>query len=170
MVNDLPKSHLRPATHFTEYDLASVEDGDLDVFVELSAALTGFSPAELGGTGMAESYFEALRLVVGKKICARFVHSGLDPAALLASNLYGPLARNVIRMWYLGQWKQIPPEWLKLEELGEDETRGFNEFGRNTDRVLSSQAYQQGLAWIAMGVNPVGAKQPGYGSWAWPPR
>lgn len=169
MSNNLPKSHLRPATHFTKYDSEFLDADDLQAFVELSVALTGFSPAELASTGMASFYFEALHLVVGKTACLRFVHSGLDPAALLDSELYGPLSRNVIRMWYLGQWQRIPPEWLELKELDEDTTRGFDSFGRNVDRVLSSQAYQHGLAWRAMGVNPVGAKQPGFGSWAWPP-
>lgn len=170
MRNDLPSNHLRPATHFTEYDREVLHKDDLEAFINLSAALTGFSHAELAATGMAVAYFEALCQVVGKKICARFVHSGLEPDALLASALHGPLARNVIRMWYLGQWKRIPSQWLDLEELGADKPEEFDAFGRNTDRVLSAQAYQHGLAWAAMGVNPMGAKQPGFGSWAWPPR
>jgi hypothetical protein len=119
---------------------------------------------------MREAYFEALRQVVGDRICARLVDAKADPASLLDSPVFGPLARNIIRMWYLGQWKRIPPEWFDLPEIAADKPTVLDQFGRNADRVISGQAYQQGLAWTAMGVNPMGAKQPGFGSWSWPPR
>lgn len=170
MKNNVPKSHLRTATHFTTYELAAEPDGEFETFVSLSATLTGFSEAELAGTGMAKTYYEALRQIVGTQICTRFLNADSCPPELLQSRVFGPLARNVIRMWYLGQWKRIPSSWLKeLTDANIDLPDQFDAFGRNNDRVLSSQAYQQGLAWTAMGVNPMGAKQPGFGSWSWAP-
>ena len=57
----------------------------------------------------------------------------------------------------------------KFTQTGEQRT-AFNEFGRDIDRIVSPQAYQEALAWVSVGVNPPGAKQPGFGSWARPPR
>ena len=36
--------------------------------------------------------------------------------------------------------------------------------------TVTSASYQEGLLWRAIGANPPGAKAPGYGSWAKPPR
>jgi hypothetical protein len=46
--------------------------------------------------------------------------------------------------------------------------KDFDEFGRNVNRVISADAYREGLAWVAVGTNPSAAKQPGFGTWAWP--
>lgn len=170
MANDIPKSHMRPAAHYSAYELATPPKTNFDGFIALSATLTGFSPAELAATGMSETYYEALRQVVGDPICTRLFNSGLTPAQLLDSKGFGPLARNIIRMWYLGQWKRIPSAWLAEPEIKDIKPERFDEFSRNADRVISAQAYQQGLAWRAMGVSPMGAKQPGFGSWSWAPQ
>ena len=36
-------------------------------------------------------------------------------------------------------------------------------------RIISAEAYMEGLLWRAAGTHPQGAKQPGYGSWSFPP-
>lgn len=54
----------------------------------------------------------------------------------------------VIELWYLGIWR------------GTMGTEGV---------VVSPRAYREGLVWRAMGAHPMGAKQPGFGSWALPP-
>src|SRR5262245_37959258 len=166
-----PRSYSR----LTDYDRAvrdrdvrDREDKESLLFVGLSKELTGFSEAELSATGMTKAYFDELGLVLGFPIRSAFLNKGMEPDAMLASESFGPLARNVIRMWYLGQWKKLPPEWEEAwkSEFKVEELQGFNEFGRNSDRVVSAEAYKQGLAWAAIGVNPPGAKQPGFGSWA----
>ncbi|HYO83919.1 MAG TPA: hypothetical protein VES20_21125, partial [Bryobacteraceae bacterium] len=40
----------------------------------------------------------------------------------------------------------------------------------NVGFMVSAAAYTEGLLWPAIGANPPGAKGPGYGSWALPPR
>lgn len=71
----------------------------------------------------------------------------LNPDILVRQRIFddatlGPLARNLIQLWYLGQW-------------------GFP--------VISAQAYQEGLVWKAIGAHPQGAKQQGFGTWSSPP-
>jgi hypothetical protein len=169
MTDKLPRLHPRPVPRFAAYDL-QVRDrpnADLSAFISLSASLTGFSEAELSSTGMTNAYYEELGQTVGIPIRNAFLNSNSDPSELMASSLYGPLARNVIRMWYLGQWKRLPPDWV--DRLSPDQLTGFDEFGRNADRILSAEAYQEGLAWVAIAANPMGAKQPGFGTWSEPP-
>jgi hypothetical protein len=70
------------------------------------------------------------------------------------------MARNIIKMWYTGNWAQLPQAWRNQHGAG----------ARDVDHVISSQAYQEGLVWRAIGTHPQGAKQPGFGTWALPPR
>ena len=143
-------------------------------FVALSAVLTGFRKIDLLGTGMARQYHDALISIVGEATSAAFVGAAmalLQPAGkdadaaekalatLLSDNKLGPLARNVIKMWYLGNWSQLPQEWR--------DAYGAN--ARDTDHVVSADAYQEGLVWRAIGSHPAGAKQPGFGTWSLPP-
>jgi hypothetical protein len=136
----------------------------LDAFADLSARLTGFSTAELAGTGMVETYFDTLVDVVGDDIASELLgaadrHSGHNMHDLLAHDRFGPLCRNIIVMWYLGQWDQLPADW-----------RGaYGASTGDTSRVISAEAYREGLVWPTMGSHPQGAKQPGFGSWALPP-
>lgn len=72
---------------------------------------------------------------------------------------YGPAVRNVLVMWYLGTWSQLPREWRNA----------YGATSYDTDHVVSAAAYREGLVWPAAGTHPMSAKQPGYGSWARPP-
>jgi hypothetical protein len=166
----LPRSHLASVPQFAAYDrdIRKTDSESLPLFIRLSVELTGFSEAELAATGLAKNYFEELGQVLGVSVREDLLASKLAPDAMMASPRYGPLARNLIRLWYLAQWKQLPCDWV-AQQLTNQERKDFDEFGRNTNRVLSSQAYKQGLAWAAIGSNPPGAKQPGFGSWAEPP-
>ncbi len=170
MTDKLPRLHPRPVPRFAAYDFQVRDhpDADLSAFIRLSVSLTGFSEAELSSTGMINAYYEELGQTVGIPVRRAFLNAGLDLAALMVSPLYGPLARNVIRMWYLGQWKRLPLDWVS--QLSSAQLKAFDEFGRNVDRILSAEAYQEGLAWIAIPANPMGAKAPGFGTWAEPPR
>ena len=123
-------------------------------FVDISVYLCGFDSAELQGTGMAQKYFEVILLnsdpddvrpffdAVGRVLS--YAPSLARIEAEIAANLmsvdaYRALARNIIVLWYTGNWNGIP---------------------------VSAEAYKQGLMWIAAETHPSGAKQPGYGSWA----
>src|SRR5579871_2361224 len=140
-------------------------------FAELSAALTGFRRAELWGTGQVESYLTELLNTVGEPITARLLDAGdtalcaIDPAAAIQALILndpdlGPVARNTIVMWYLGQWDPLPGAWRAKNGASP----------LDTSRVISAEAYRAGLAWTAAGTHPKGANPPGYGSWATAPR
>ena len=93
----------------------------LDDFGALSAALTGYPSAELLGTGMAETYLGHFTAIVGEAFAARLwtighdvVHrAGHDLSTQLELRILddpdlGPPARNLIVLWYTGQWVQLP--------------------------------------------------------------
>lgn len=149
-----------------EVDARTADPKDPEMFLKISAELTGFSIAELQATGNVLHLFEEFGEVVGVQVRHAFVHAGLTPQTRLADRFYGPLARNLIRMWYVGHWQRLPDEWRSALPTG----YSFDEFGRNFNRVISARAYREGLAWSAIGANPPAAKQPGFGSWAEAPR
>ncbi len=144
-------------------------------FVALSVVLTGFDDAELWGTGMVDPYLDWLRSVVGDQRTGDLLSAsqvtidaaGGKPAVLerlfliniLEDDALGPLARNLIVLWYLGQWNQLPADWRDLH--------GASAIDQTC--IISPDAYVQGLAWKAIHTHPTGAKMPGYGSWALPP-
>lgn len=144
-------------------------------FVALSVVLTGFDDAELWGTGMVDPYLGWLLSVVGDRHTGALLTTArrvLDEAAgddeaierlvqldILAEPTIGPLARNLIVLWYLGQWNQLPADWR--------DTWGASAMDQTC--IISPEAYVQGLAWPAIHTHPPGAKMPGYGSWALPP-
>ena len=125
------------------------------LLLEVSALLTGFSETELRATGMLESYYNT---ILANTDCDDVDYFFLkvnailtDPVRtdesvesaiatqLMPKSCYGNLARNIIILWYTGNW-------------GND--------------VVSAASYIQGLMWEATHTHPPGAKQPGYGSWA----
>jgi hypothetical protein len=79
---------------------------------------------------------------------------------ILADAKLGPIARNIIKLWYIGTWYELPSAWREL----------FGTREQDFTHVVSPAAYTEGLLWPTIGANPNGAKAPGYGSWAQPPR
>jgi hypothetical protein len=146
----------------------------LDAFVAFSEAVTGFSAVRLQGTGQAEEYRATVADVAGTDVLDALLDAwarlreeadrGGDLNDLLRSHVFGdprlgPIARNVIKLWYVGTWYELPKEWW--------DTYGARE--SNVMFTVSPTAYTEGLLWPAMGANPPGAKAPGYGSWTGPP-
>jgi hypothetical protein len=135
-----------------------------DAFLAISVWLTGFDATELEGTGMTESYLQTLIEQNDAETVFCFfaevdsiLTAGGDEAAtnaaiaarLMPSSCYNSMAKNIILMWYTGEWYSDtgnPPEM--------------------TTTQISAQSYIQGLMWSAAETHPPGAKQPGYGSWA----
>jgi hypothetical protein len=145
-------------------------------FLSLSSVVTGFTAFQLQGTGQAESYFSTLIDILGETTVAALLQTfrrvrqeaGQDEAALdrlLRAEIFsdeklGPIARNLIKLWYVGTWYQLPAVW-----------RGtFGKQEKDTTFVVSPAAYTEGLLWPTIGANPAGAKGPGYGTWSVPPR
>ncbi|MCW2835434.1 MAG: hypothetical protein JWN68_3387 [Nocardioides sp.] len=143
-----------------------------EAFLDLSSTLTGYSRFRLLGTGQVDRYLATSIDAVGDEVLAALlatftdVHgtAGGDEQALdrglrariLSDDLLGPVARNVIKMWYVGTWYQLPQEWHDLHA-----TRGHD-----TTHVVSPASYTEGLLWPTIGANPPGAKAQGFGSWA----
>lgn len=148
----------------------------LEDFVALSVDLTAFPATDLHGTGLAEQYLAKVRaactdavveVLLAAHKTVRAEAAG-DPASLdralrhriFSDDCLGPVARNVIKLWYAGMWYGLPPDWT-------------DRFGAQTaaeTSTVTAASYQEGLLWRAIGANPPGAKAPGYGSWALPPR
>lgn len=138
-----------------------------ELFLYISVYLTGFERVELEGTGMVEQYFSTISKESSTENLNYFF-SEIDSMvlqaqgnedkllALIASNLmpnssYQGLAKNIIYMWYTGQWAPtVNNPDANLQQV----------------RNISASAYIQGLMWVAAQTHPPGAKQPGYGSWA----
>lgn len=125
-----------------------------DTFLGISTHLTGFTEIELLGTGMLETYFNVAMNKNSVSTVESFLTDAADimkkykddpanlKAAILADlmpdSVYNGLAKNIITMWYTGNW---------------------------VNDVISPQSYIQGLIWSTASTHPPGAKQPGYGSW-----
>ena len=149
----------------------------MEYFLDFSVAATGFSRFDLQGTGQASLYFDTVKEKVGEAIFVEFLETfhALDVKAqkeykptilteglqskIMGSGKLGPIARNIIKLWYIAIWDPLPSEWQNWYATSEDE-EAF---------IPSPQAYPEGLVWKAVGVNPPGAKAPGYGTWSEPP-
>jgi hypothetical protein len=163
--------------------------GRLERFLAFSSEITAYSIFELRGTGLAEAYLATAEEVVGRQVLdalldtydaavvaadgggAVSIPGGTPPeppgvlADLLRRDLFsdlrlGPIARNLVKMWYVGVWYELPAAW----------TDAYGALPRNVAFTVSAAAYTEGLLWPSIGANPPGAKAPGYGSWAQPPR
>jgi hypothetical protein len=139
-------------------------------FLAFSAEVTAFTVFDLYGTGQAMSYLETVVRVVGEGLLAELLDAydqtdGQARATALEAEIFsnsklGPIARNIIKLWYVGVWYQLPPDW----------TDSFGALENDGTFTASPAAYPEGLLWRAIGVNPPGAHGPGYGSWTQPPR
>jgi hypothetical protein len=136
-------------------------------FIHFSSEVTAFSAFDLYGTGQAQSYLSTVVRVVGEAVLAELLDAydgAAGTAGALATEIFGdeklgPVARNIIKLWYAGIWYELPPEWAE----------SFGALANDGTFTASSQAYPEGLLWRAIGANPPGARAPGYGSWAFAP-
>ena len=150
-------------------------DTSLEDFLSFSTVVTGYTRFRLMGTGHAELYLTTVTDVVGAKAVAELLttftrvqqqaatHAQLEDllrAEILSDEKFGPIARNIIKLWYVGTWYQLPPEWREA----------FGAHEKDVTFVASPTAYTEGLLWPTIDANPSGAKGPGYGTWAEPPR
>lgn len=142
----------------------------VDAFVALSAALTGFREVDLLGTGQARAHFDEVLAIVGEQVMARLLADGGEALAaedgdaelrarVLEDAELGPVARNVIVLWYLGQWDALPGDWRDRHGASPRDVAG----------IVSPEGFRRGLVWPAAGTHPMGADGPGFASWATPP-
>lgn len=142
-------------------------------FLALSAALTGFPVGRLRGTGQAARYLATLDDIAGGATADDLLDAyrgiaGSGEAemaegmrrAILSDERLGPLARNLVKLWYTGTWYQLPRDWREA----------YGSSAKDRSFVVAPEAYTEGLLWPAIGANPSGAKPFGYGMWVHPPR
>lgn len=143
------------------------------VFTELSAALTGFDRVELAGTGLIEQHYDTLLRLIGEREAGHLFQAAAEALAadrddrngtalrsrVVEDPRYAPVIVNLIKLWYLGSWYPLPGAYADVNGSTADDV----------EHVVSAQAYREGLVWIAAGAHPMGAKAPGFGSWAEPP-
>jgi hypothetical protein len=131
-------------------------------FVALSVALTGFDRVRLVGSGMVDEYLRVLTFALPEGVLdALLAACGPEPdeaavPTIMADPKLGPVARNVIVLWYCGTWSPLPDAWQDV----------YGELPDAPNGVVSAEAYQHGLQWVAAGAHPMGARQQGYGAWA----
>lgn len=129
----------------------------MDAFLTLSVELTGFTRFQLEGTGQAQLYFDTVRAAVrGKKfakLLKLFNDEGLE--AVLASEKFEPIARNIIKLWYIATWDALEKDTVPGDP--------------DATRIVAPEAYTEGLVWPTVGVNPPAAKAQGYASWSTEP-
>lgn len=139
-------------------------------FLQLSALVTGFGRVQLLGTGMADGYLRTLEETLPgdtlDELLAAYdgLPAGADRESAVASKILadpklGPVARNVILLWYCGTWTALPDQWRAA----------YGSSPLDTNRVVSGDAYQAGLQWVVAGAHPAAAQQQGYGAWALAP-
>lgn len=143
--------------------------------VAVSVALTGFDSVELTGTGVVGLYLATLEKWVGPVILAQLLGFGTEPppddatvrVRILSDAKLGPVARTLIGLWYYGTWTPLPSEWYLAYQAEIPDPPNVTEAA---PYIPSPEAYIQGLVWIAAHTHPMGAKQPGFGTWAYPPK
>jgi hypothetical protein len=141
-----------------------------------SAAVTGFTAVDLHGTGQAEEYRTTVAEAVGDDALAELLETWARISGeaqgessqlenLLRRDVFsdpklGPVARNIVKLWYVGIWYELPPAWIDA----------FGALEKNYTFMVSPSAYVAGMLWPTVGGNPPGARGPGFGSWTGPPR
>ncbi|HEY2322985.1 MAG TPA: hypothetical protein VGJ82_08980 [Thermoanaerobaculia bacterium] len=150
-----------------------MEEG-LRRFIAVCVALTGFDSVELTGTGIAELYRATLEKWVGPVIAAELLAFGTEPPpdetvvrnGIMSDAKLGPVARNLIALWYTGLWTPLPSEWYLAYQT---EIPNPPDITNAETYIPSPESYIQGLVWTAAHTHPMGAKQPGFGTWAQEP-
>ena len=153
-----------------------INQSEFQAFLGLSVTLTGFTEFQLQGTGQAELYFSTVAGIVGEATMSELLkafshvqtHAEGDVARLnkllrveiLSDDKLGPIARNIIKLWYVGTWYQLPHAWRE----------SFGVKDNDITFIPSPLSYTEGLLWPAIGSHPAGAKAPGYGTWSGPPQ
>ena len=148
-------------------------DADVQDFADMSAALTGFLSSvlkpKLDPVGLARTYYDFALAQIGAQkmstlldaframqtqppqtIADTLLETKLDPNKLSGQAL---IAQSIVAMWYLGAW-YIPG------------MKGGGGFPPTPLRVISSEAYTNGLVWKVMQSHPMGFSPFTFGYWS----
>jgi hypothetical protein len=148
------------------------------IFLRLSEEVTGYSTADLDGTGMVDAFRTVIEGALGDTLTLDFyglasaVIEPSDPVQredvmrtkVLPSPVFWPVVSGLISLWYLGTWATLPDSWYAATGLKKP-VAGEPGFGG----VVSPQSYVEQLSYRTAGAHTPGAKPTGYGSWSIPP-
>jgi hypothetical protein len=115
------------------------------------------------GTGSAGEYLAALRRAVPEQILEDLLATAHDldgdeeaaVADLMADPRLGPVARNVIVLWYCGTWHRLDGGWLSTYGGADVDTH-----------VVSASAYLSGLQWTVAQAHAPGGNMQGFAAWS----
>ncbi len=150
----------------------AANDAQRTSFVRLSSVLTGYPTSTLAPSldpvDLASEYLAAVKQRAAPATVDQLltVYASIDRATggdlaqqatpvqqqILADPTLGPLARRIIRLWYVSIWYDAEPP--SMFEPGV---------------VISMNAYVGGLVWGAAQAHPMGYSELAYGYWASPP-
>lgn len=145
---------------------------DMDLFVGVSAALTGISQEQLAPSlnpsNVPQQYFNLAKTDPNfQKLLQTFNdlnNKKLPPdqiaKAIMADPTLAPLARAIILEWYTGGWYK-PADLVKPPP---DPTQQASAV-----KVISSDAYTQGWMWNVAQAHPMGYSNWHFGYWSSPP-
>jgi len=147
-------------------------DKQLDLFLELSAVLTGVAKAKLAPA------VDPIKIKLEYLAQAKKEHAFGQLLDLFSRNKGAPnvgdiicnksepnvrfLARSIMLMWYLGVWYD-PKDLRRLAESPKPEDE------KVLPVVISSKAYTQGWVWRVAQTHPMGASEWTFGHWATKP-
>jgi hypothetical protein len=145
--------------------------GRIEPFLEFSSRVTAFTVGELQRTGQVETYLETVAGVVGEDLLGDMLAIDVairsetrgDAAArdrllrrwVFGDERFGPVARNIVKLWYLGTWYALPQVWHEV----------FGSGKADSTFIVSAAVYSEGLSWPRPGSHRPAAKGPGRGAW-----
>jgi len=149
---------------------AADDAADLDLFVTLSAALTGIAKAKLAPSvdpiQIKNDYFKQAKLDPGFPALLQIIRDDPthpDAAAEKVMHNTDPaikyLGRSIILAWYLGSW--YDPKKLAIYDSPKP---GL--FPLTPLKVVSPAAYTQGWTWRVAQAHPMGYSEMRFGYWA----
>ena len=147
-----------------------------DLFLSMSEELCWIPTYYLRGTGFADTYWDTALEIIGTDLMDRLLASyGSLPtccrpdrnvairADLLSDDEFGPVVRNIIKIWFEAVWFELPEEWHRnYKVVGVDRTF----VPKDKDK---GYAYPESLLGPAVGAHPAGAKPTGHQAWVSPP-
>ncbi|QDU42868.1 Membrane bound FAD containing D-sorbitol dehydrogenase [Symmachiella dynata] len=137
----------------------------LQQFIDLSVVLTGFDETELLLTGVGQEYFDTLVRGAGQTNADGLLIAAQSAGpneqaierAIWDDDRFGPMARSIVIMWYVGNWHPLSVDWhAAFAPPSHSPLEGH---------VISANAYREGLVWPNMGTHPRGVKPAGFGMW-----
>jgi hypothetical protein len=143
---------------------AAADATELDLFVALSAALTGIDQKKLAPdvdqVQVKNDYFVQVKTDPAFPVLMQMMRADLSNPAVVAQKVMDDpktqfLGRSIILMWYLGAWyppktlAQTPPPWPVKPE-----------------KVVSAKAYTQGWTWRVAQAHPMGYSELRFGYWS----